>query len=129
MPRLLGVDIPGNKNIKYSLTYIKGIGESTAEDIIEALEIDPNMKADDLSEEDVSRIANHIDQEYVVEGELERTVKDNIKHYIDIGTYRGKRHRSNLPVRGQRTQKNARTRKGPKRTVSGISVRKAVSKT
>ncbi len=129
MPRLLGVDIPDNKNIVYSLTYIKGIGLSSARDIVDRLGLDATLKAKDLTEEEINKISAFIDKEYVIEGELVRQVKDNIKRLKDIGTYRGNRHKVNLPVRGQKTRCNARTRKGPRQTVGGVSVRKVVSKT
>ncbi len=129
MARILGVDIPDNKKVPYALRYIKGVGPAIANEVVERLGLDPNMRAKDLTEEDLSKIANLLDKEYIVEGELIRRVKDNIKRLIDIKSYRGKRHRLSLPVRGQRTRYNARTRKGPRKVVSGVSVRKAVSKT
>ena len=129
MPRIVGVDIPENKKLRYSLAYIKGIGYTLADRIIETLSLDPNIRASALTEDDISRITSLIDKEYIVEGELNRQVKDNIKRLIDINSYRGSRHRKGLPVRGQKTRSNARTRKGPRRTVGGVSVRKVLAKT
>lgn len=129
MPRIHGVDIPANKKIQYALAYIKGVGLSTAGVIIAELELDQNKKAGALTEDEISRIVGLIDKEYVVEGELKRRVSDNIKRLKDIGTYRGLRHARNLPVRGQSSRRNARTCKGPRKSVAGVSVRKAVSKT
>ncbi len=129
MARIVGIDIPDNKKVRYSLAYIKGIGLSLADVIIVKLNLNPDMRAKDLTEDDLGRISGLIEKEYMVEGELARKVKDNIKRLMDIKSYRGSRHRKGLPVRGQRTRYNARTRKGPRKAVSGISVRKAVSKT
>ncbi|NTV30583.1 30S ribosomal protein S13 [candidate division WWE3 bacterium] len=129
MPRIVGVDIPENKKLPFALAYIKGIGRPAAEKIIAQLGLDPNMRASALTEDDVSRLTSVIDKEWVVEGELNRQIKDNIKRLADIGSYRGGRHKKGLPLRGQKTRSNGRTRKGPKRTVGGVSVRKAVSKT
>jgi len=129
MPRIVGIDIPDNKNIKYALTYIKGIGESRAEEIINLLNFDEGMRAQELTEEQISEISSLIDKKYIVEGELRRRVQENIKRLKEIGSYRGLRHKKGLPVHGQKTQSNARTRKGPRRTVGGVSVRKAASKT
>jgi len=117
MPRIVGIDIPKNKKIKISLTYIYGIGHSQALKILEKAQVDPEKRADKLSEEEVSRITSVIQKSVTVEGELRRIVSSNIKRLMDIGTYRGLRHRKGLPVRGQRTSSNARTRKGPRRTV------------
>lgn len=129
MARIIGIDIPDNKKIKYALTYIQGIGQSRAEEIISLLNLDRAMRAKDLTEEQISEIGSLIDKKYVVEGELRRQVRENIKRLQEIGSYRGLRHKKGLPVRGQKTRANARTRKGPRRTVGGVSVRKAVSKT
>lgn len=129
MPRVVGIDIPDNKKVKYALTYIKGVGESRAEEIINLLNLDQAMRAQDLTEEQISEISALIDKKYIVEGELRRRVQENIKRLKEIGSYRGLRHKKGLPVRGQKTQSNARTRKGPRRTVGGVSVRKATSKT
>ncbi len=117
MPRIVGIDIPKNKKIKISLTYIYGIGRSQALKILERAQVDPEKRADKLSEEEISRITSVIQKNVTVEGELRRIVSSNIKRLMDIGTYRGLRHRKGLPVRGQRTSSNARTRKGPRQTV------------
>jgi len=119
MPRLMGVDIPGRRHIEIALTYVHGIGRSSAMKIIRAAGIEPGTKADDLTEEQLSRIVGIIDRSYTVEGELRRMVQQNIARLRDIHCYRGERHRRGLPVRGQRTRTNARTRKGPKKTVAG----------
>jgi len=129
MPRIHGVDIPVNKKTLYALTYIKGIGRSSAAAIIAELSLDQNKKAKDLTEDEIGRITVLMDKEYLIEGELKRRVSDNIKRLKDIGVYRGVRHARGLPVRGQSSRRNARTRKGPRRSVAGVSVRKAVSKT
>ena len=120
MPRILGVDIPANKKILYSLRYIYGIGPYRAEVVLKTAGIDPNKKAKDLTDDEVSRIAGVIQKSFKVEGALRREVSQNIKRLIDIGSYRGIRHRKGLPVRGQRTRCNARTRKGPRPKVGGI---------
>lgn len=119
MPRLLGVDIPGNKKIEYAIRYIHGIGPKRSRSIVAAAKLDPTTKADDLSPEDLRRLMGEI-QQYRVEGDLRREVTQNIRRLISIGSYRGLRHRRSLPVHGQRTSTNARTRKGPKRTVGAI---------
>lgn len=119
MPRIAGVDIPDNKKVLYSLRYIYGIGPQTAEDILRETAIDPGTKARDLSEDEVGRIAVYLDANLVVEGSLRRQVQQNIQRLRDIRSYRGERHRKGLPVRGQRTRCNARTRKGRKKTVAG----------
>ncbi len=129
MARIIGIDIPDNKKIVYALRYIEGIGLKSAEQIVMRAQIDPNLRTSELSEDDLSRISKVIEKSIKVEGELRREVRDNIKRLIEIGSYRGLRHKKSLPVRGQRTRHNARTRKGRKKTVSGVSVRKAVSKT
>jgi len=115
LARIAGVDLPKNKRIEIGLTYIFGIGRSTSNQILEKLNIDPNTKTDDLSESEVTNIRKLIDSTYKVEGELRSTVSMNIKRLMDLGCYRGLRHRKSLPVRGQRTSTNARTRKGPRR--------------
>ena len=115
MPRVLGVDIPANKRLEVSLTYLFGVGRVTAHRICEKLAFDPGMKARDLSEEEITRLANHLTEEHVVEGALRRQLATSIARLRDIGCYRGLRHRRGLPVRGQRTHTNARTRKGPRR--------------
>lgn len=119
MPRIAGVDIPADKRIEYSLRYIYGVGPKIADDILKEAKIECSVKAKDLTEEEVTRIAGIIDRNYQVEGQLRRTVQSNIARLKDIRCYRGMRHRAHLPVRGQRTRTNARTRKGPKKTVAG----------
>jgi len=117
MPRLCGVDIPNEKRIEIALTYIYGIGRAISNDILKAAGINPDTRAKDLSEQDVSKLASVIQQQQKTEGDLKREVSGNIKRLMDIGSYRGLRHRKGLPARGQRTHTNARTRKGPKKTV------------
>lgn len=119
MPRILGVDIPGDKITRVSLTYVYGIGSKVALAICEKAGIDPQMRAKDLTEGQLSKIAGVIDADYVVEGQLRRQVSQNIARLRDISCYRGMRHRRGLPCRGQRTKTNARTRKGPRKTVAG----------
>lgn len=119
MPRVIGVDIPANKRLDISLTYIFGIGRSTATQVCKDLRFDPAMKAGDLSEEQVAHLATHIQKHLEVEGTLRRQIAAHIGRLRDIGCYRGLRHRRGLPARGQRTRTNARTRKGPKKTVAG----------
>ena len=116
MARIAGVDLPRRKRVEIGLTYIFGIGLSTSKRILEKLNIDPNTSTDDLSESEVNEIRNLITNEYKVEGELRTLVSMNIKRLMDLGSYRGLRHRKSLPARGQRTKTNARTRKGPRRT-------------
>jgi len=118
MPRIAGVDIPGEKRIEISLTYIFGVGRHTAKQILKEAGIAEDVKASQLSEDELSRLAGIIDKNYIVEGELRRQNQQNVARLRDIGCYRGLRHRRGLPVRGQRTRTNARTRKGPKRSVS-----------
>ncbi len=115
MARIAGVNLPRNKRIVIALTYIYGIGRSTSEKILSEVEIDPNTKSDDLNDEELARIREKIENTYKIEGDLRREVTTNIKRLMDIGCYRGLRHRRSLPVRGQRTKTNARTRKGPNR--------------
>ena len=129
MPRIVGIDIPEHKKIAYALSYIKGIGIETGEQIVTALNLDGAKRAKNLTEDEVSAITTYIDEHYRVEGDLRRQVRDNIKRLVEIGSYRGKRHKKNLPSRGQKTRSNARTTKGPRKTMGGVSVRKAVSKT
>jgi len=117
MPRIVGVDLPKEKRIEAALTYIHGIGFSSANKILKAAGVSPDTRAKDLSEEEVSRLSSIIQREYKIEGDLRRDVSGNIKRLIEIGAFRGLRHRRGLPVRGQRTRTNARTRKGPKKTV------------
>ena len=119
MVRILGVDIPDNKRVEISLTYRFGVGNKRSKDIIAALKLDPNMRAHRLKSEDISNITTFLQKEYVVEGDLRRQVQNNIKRLINIQSYRGLRHRSGLPVRGQRTSTNARTRKGKKKSIAG----------
>ena len=119
MPRIAGVDIPENKKVRYSLRYIYGIGPKFAESILSEAGVDPEKRAKDLNDQEVSQIAGVIDANYIVEGALRRQVQQNIQRLRDIRSYRGERHRKGLPVRGQRTKCNARTRKGRKRTVAG----------
>jgi small subunit ribosomal protein S13 len=119
MPRVIGVDIPPRKRLEFSLTYIFGVGRTTATNVCKALGLDPGMPAGDLNEEQIQTLAAHLQGEYVVEGSLRRETASAIGRLRDIGCYRGMRHRRGLPVRGQRTRTNARTRKGPKRTVAG----------
>lgn len=119
MPRIAGIDVPNDKQIRIALQYIYGIGPHLAGQIVKEAGIDPVTKAKDLTEDEVARIAGVIDRSYVVEGQLRRQVQQNIARLRDIGCYRGMRHRRGLPVRGQRTRCNARTRKGPKKTVAG----------
>jgi small subunit ribosomal protein S13 len=119
MARIAGVDIPREKRVEISLCYIFGIGLTTSRKILERTRISPDIRVKDLTEEEVNRLRELIDREYKVEGDLRREVDMNIKRLIEIGCYRGLRHRKNLPVHGQRTRTNARTRRGPKRTVAG----------
>lgn len=119
MPRVAGVDIPNEKRIDVALTRIYGIGPFRAKEILERTRIDPALRAGKLSEDEVSRIASFIESDYVVEGQLRRQVQQNIARLRDIRCYRGLRHIRGLPVRGQRTKTNARTRKGPRKTVAG----------
>lgn len=119
MPRIAGIDIPLDKQIRISLRYIYGIGPVNAVAILREANIDPNKKSRELNEDEIGRIANIIDRAHVVEGALRRQIQQNIQRLKDIGSYRGSRHRRNLPVRGQRTRSNARTRKGPRKTVAG----------
>jgi len=119
MPRIVGVDIPNDKSIWISLTYIVGIGKYTSEHILKEAGIDKSTKAGKLSEDELSHITQIIDRNYIVEGQLRRQIAQNIARLRDINCYRGVRHRRGLPVRGQCTQSNARTRKGPRKTVAG----------
>jgi len=119
MPRISGVDIPPDKKIKISLRYIYGVGPANAMKILKEANIDPERRAKELSEEDLARIIGIIDRGTLVEGALRRQIQQNITRLRDVGSYRGYRHRRSLPVRGQRTRSNARTRKGPRKTVAG----------
>lgn len=118
MPRIIGIDIPDNKRLEISLMYIYGIGRKLSNDIIARLGLDPDMRALKLSEEDISRLNALLQSEYIVEGDLRRQIQNNIKRLINIHAYRGMRHRVGLPVRGQRTKTNSRTRKGKRKTVA-----------
>jgi len=116
LARISGVDLPRKKRIEIGMTYIYGIGRTSSQSILSLLKIDPNTKTDDLTEEQINDIRKVIDSDYKVEGELRTQISMNIKRLMDLGCYRGLRHRKSLPVRGQRTSTNARTRKGPKRS-------------
>ena len=118
MARIAGVDLPKNKRIEIGLTYIYGIGRSTADEILAGTGVHPDVRVKDLSEEDVAKLRDYIDKHITVEGDLRREVALNIKRLVEIGCYRGVRHRKGLPVRGQRTKTNARTRKGPVKTIA-----------
>jgi len=119
MARIAGVDIPRDKRVEIALTYIYGIGRTTSQKILEATQIDRNVRVKDVDESQLARLREYIDRNYQVEGDLRREVNMNIKRLMEIGCYRGLRHRRNLPVRGQRTRTNARTRRGTRRTVAG----------
>ena len=119
MARIAGVDLPRAKRMEIALTYVYGIGHSTSRDILQAAGVSLDLRSDDLSDDDVAKIRQVLDQSYKVEGDLRREVTGNIKRHLDMGSYRGLRHRKNLPVHGQRTHTNARTRKGPRKTVAG----------
>jgi small subunit ribosomal protein S13 len=124
MARIAGVDIPRKKRVEISLTYIYGIGKTASQAIIEKAGVDPNARVQDLSVSEVTQLRQIIDSDYIVEGDLRREVALNIKRLTEIGCYRGLRHRRHLPVHGQRTKTNARSRKGPKKTVAGRGRRK-----
>ena len=124
MPRILGVDIPKEKRIEISLCYLYGVGKALSNAILKEAAVDPNRRAKDLSEEEISRITAIVQKNYRVEGDLRRDIQQNIKRLIDIGSWRGLRHKKGLPVRGQRTRTNARTRKGPRKGGMAV-VRKA----
>ena len=119
MARIAGVDLPNDKRVEIALTYIYGIGKTSADRILKETQINPDTRVKDLSEDDIAKIRDQIENNYNVEGDLRREVSLNIKRLTEIGCYRGRRHRMGLPVRGQRTKTNARTRKGPKRTIAG----------
>ncbi|MEM7472138.1 MAG: 30S ribosomal protein S13 [Pseudomonadota bacterium] len=119
MARIAGVNLPDGKRVPIALTYITGIGNTSAQAICEAVGIDQTRRMNDLSDADVLKIREHIDENYTVEGDLRRDTQMNIKRLMDLGCYRGLRHRRNLPVRGQRTHTNARTRKGPAKAIAG----------
>jgi small subunit ribosomal protein S13 len=128
MARIAGVDIPKEKHVRISLRYIYGIGPTLADHILAKTRVSPDTRVDQLTEEELNRIREVIDKEYRVEGELRKEVNLNIKRLIDIGSYRGLRHRRGLPVRGQRTRTNARTRKGKPKTVAGRGQRRGMAK-
>jgi len=118
MPRIIGIDVPANKRLIVALTYIYGIGNKRAEEVVAKLNLDPNKRAKDLTPEEISQLNGILQSDYVVEGDLRRQIQNNIKRLISVHCYRGLRHRLGLPVRGQRTRSNARTRKGKKKTVA-----------
>ena len=118
MARIAGVDLPNNKRVEIGLTYIFGIGLTTSKKILADTEIDPDIRCKDLTEDDISKLREYIDHNLQVEGDRRRAIAFDIKRLIEIGSYRGLRHRKNLPVRGQRSKTNARTRKGPKKTIA-----------
>lgn len=122
MARIAGVDLPRDKQVEIALTYIFGIGLKTSQDILAATGINPDTRARDLTEDEVAKLREYIDKNHLVEGDLRREISLNIKRLVEIGCYRGRRHRLGLPVRGQNTKNNARTRKGPKKTVMGKKV-------
>jgi small subunit ribosomal protein S13 len=128
MPRIAGVEIPGNKHIGVALRYVYGIGPTLSQKILTQAGVESEVKADDLTEEELNRVREIIDREYRVEGELRKEVNQNIKRLIEIGSYRGIRHRHNLPVRGQRTRTNARTQRGARKTVAGRGKKRGMSK-
>ncbi|MFZ1383095.1 30S ribosomal protein S13 [Actinomycetaceae bacterium MB13-C1-2] len=119
MARIAGVDLPREKRMEVALTYIFGVGKTRAKETLEATGVSPDLRVKDASEEDLVKLRQYIDSNYKVEGDLRREVQADIRRKIEIGSYQGRRHRAGLPVRGQRTKTNARTRKGPKRTVAG----------
>ena len=127
MPRVLGIDIPGRKRLEYALRYIYGIGPTLAREVIEKAKLDPAKKADDLTDEDIQHLVAVLQSDYNIEGDLRRETSASIRRLISIGSYRGIRHRRGLPVRGQRTKTNARTRKGAKRTVGVVRGKEARS--
>lgn len=127
MPRVIGVDIPGKKRVEYALQYIYGVGPTVAREVLERLNIDPGKKADDLSGEEIAGLAKMLQEEYVVEGDLRRETTANIRRLVAVNCYRGIRHHKGLPVRGQRTSTNARTRKGPRKTVGAVRGKEARS--
>ncbi|RCK75345.1 MAG: SSU ribosomal protein S13p (S18e) [Anaerolineae bacterium] len=128
MARIEGVDLPRNKRVEIGLTYIYGIGKPRAQQILRATNINPDTRVKDLTDAEIALLRDYIAQNYKVEGDLRREVQMNIKRLIEIGCYRGLRHRRNLPVRGQRTRTNARTRKGPRKTVAGRGRRRGAKK-
>ena len=119
MPRIAGVDLPRDKRIEIALTYIYGIGRSTAKEVLARAGVDPDKRTREITEEEASKIREIIERDYVIEGDLRQEIQSNIQRLVEIGSYRGLRHRRGLPVRGQRTRTNARTRKGKRKTVKG----------
>jgi small subunit ribosomal protein S13 len=128
MPRIAGVDIPRNKQIWVSLQYLYGIGPTNSKKILDKANIKPEIKADALTEDEVNKIREVVDREYEVEGDLRKEINQNIRRLIEIGSYRGSRHRHSLPVRGQRTRTNARTRRGTRKTVAGRGQKRGSTK-
>jgi len=128
MPRIIGVDIPKEKRVDIALSYVYGIGRALSSEILKKAEISPDKRAKDLTEEEVAKLTAIIQRDYRVEGDLRREIAGNIKRLIDITSYRGMRHRRGLPVRGQRTRTNARTRKGPRKTVGVVRAKKTQTK-
>jgi small subunit ribosomal protein S13 len=128
MARIAGIDLPRNKRVVIGLTYIFGIGRATSDEILKKASVNPDTRVKDLTESEVAALREVIDREYQVEGDLRREVQQNIRRLIDIGCYRGLRHRRNLPVRGQRTRTNGRTKRGPKKTVPGRGRRRGMKK-
>lgn len=128
MARIAGIDLPRNKRVEIGLTYIYGIGRTSSDEILAKAGLNPDKRVKELTETEVSRLREVIERDYVVEGDLRREVQMNIKRLIEIGSYRGLRHRRNLPVRGQRTRTNARTKRGPKKTVPGRGRRRGAKK-
>lgn len=128
MARIEGVDLPRSKRVEIGLTYIYGIGRPRANEILASTGVNPDIRVKDLTDEQVGKLRDYIGQHYEVEGNLRRNIQLNIKRLIEIGCYRGLRHRRNLPVRGQRTRTNSRTRKGPKKTVAGRGRRRGATK-
>ena len=124
MARIAGVDLPREKRVEIGLTYIYGIGNAKSKEILEKTGVNPDTRVRDLTDDEISKLRETLDKEYIIEGDLRRDISMNIKRLIEIGSYRGRRHRSGLPVRGQRTKTNARTRKGPTKTV-GVQRKKA----
>jgi small subunit ribosomal protein S13 len=128
MPRIAGVDLPDSKRVEIGLTYIYGIGRSLSNEILDKAAVSPDKHVQELTEAEVSLLRDIIDREYLVEGDLRREVQMNVKRLLEIGCYRGLRHRRNLPVHGQRTRTNARTKRGPKKTVAGRGRRRGMKK-
>jgi small subunit ribosomal protein S13 len=128
MARIEGVDLPRNKRVEIGLRYLYGIGPTRSKEILDATQVSPDTRVKDLTDAEIAKLREFINQNYKVEGDLRRDVQMHIKRLIEIGSYRGLRHRRNLPVRGQRTRTNARTRKGPKKTVAGRGRRRGAKK-